>query len=361
MPIQSTTQKVTDLSPDGSTKFFLLVDILEQAYKKDEAATVRILDVGGGSRFLQQQLKTSGLQYELTVLDIIPKPDDIEVPYIHADITDNDIPNDSFDVVLSTDVLEHVPESGKRKFVEECLRISKDLCIIAGPFMTDGVDRAEVIVNDFNKQLFGSGQDWLEEHLFYGKPRLEMFYDILEAQKIPHHEFGSQSLMTWLLNTQTNLLEAKLGLDTNAHRKLNRQYNRDYLMMNEFQSPTYRQFVVMYKDAAKQPLVDVTRYTDKGADGDRISVYVGGLMRLYADRIDRAQDNERRLTEANAKASDDIARLTELCKAQERTIEDQSRTLAKLRPLLNVIHSKPVEGVRRLAGAKKFRSNNDEQ
>jgi predicted HTH domain antitoxin len=353
MPTQSTTQKVTDLSPDGSTKFFLLADLLLQLYRKDEV--VRILDVGGGSRFFQQQLKASGLQYTLTVIDIIPKPEDLAVPYIQADVTQNDLADSSFDVVLGTDVLEHVPDAKKRQFVEECLRIAKDVSIIAGPFMTNGVDKAERQVNDLNKKLFGSGQDWLEEHLELGKPRLEMFQEILERRGIAYHEFGSQNLVTWLLNTHTNLIDAKLGLDAERHVAVNRLYNTHFMSMNEFQEPTYRRFIVMYKNAKKAGLVKPEKYKTTPIDGDKIAEYTSEVIDLYANRIidltaQRADmQREKEAIEAHSR------RLDKLREAHEKTIAEQSATLQKLEPLLRIAKSGPVRAIRRLHKRKNSR------
>ncbi len=348
MPNQSIIQKVGDLSPDGSTKFYLLADILQQLYKNNQ--TIRILDVGGGSRYFQQQLKTAKLSYELTVIDIIPKTDDIKVPYIHADVTDNDLADNSFDVVLGTDVLEHVPEDRKEKFVRECLRIAKDVCIIAGPFMTNGVDKAEVIVNDFNKSLFGSGQDWLEEHLELGKPRLEMFYDILKEVNIPYDEFGSQNLVTWLLNTHTNLIDAKIGLDGSKHLSANRYYNAHIVAMNEFQAPTYRQFVIMYKDRTKQAQLDISRYIDNSIDGDAVAEYTSRIVALYTDRIKQLSAQTAELEKERLRLAEHAQRLDEMRVVNEQTIADQALTLNKLRPVLRVLRSKPAEVIKRAAG-----------
>lgn len=346
MPTQSNTQNVSDLSPDGSTKFFILADLLQQLYQKDRL--VRILDVGGGSRYFQQQLKTSGLTYELTVIDIIPKPDDIKVPYIQADVTDNDLADNGFDVVLGTDVLEHVPQSGKRKFVEECLRIAKDVFIIAGPFMTNGVDTAERRVNDLNKALFGSGQDWLEEHLELGKPQLTMVHEVAEQHGASYQEFGSQNLVTWLLNTHTNLVDAKLGLDAEEHNKLNRFYNQNFMAMNEFQAPGYRQFVIVYKDQKKQSLINIDKYLSSPVDGDKVAEYTSRLVRLYADRVMEAIKQQANLQHQYDELAAHAQRLDELRVTHEKVIGEQAATLQKLRPLLRLARSKPVRALRKL-------------
>ncbi len=108
--------KVDDLSPDGYSRFFLLADTLKQVYAKEDKS-ITILDVGGGSEFFDQQLSKSGLKYELTVIDIIPRPANMNVTYIQGDATNMDLEDASYDVVVSTDVLEHIPEKVSRHFL----------------------------------------------------------------------------------------------------------------------------------------------------------------------------------------------------------------------------------------------------
>src|SRR5690242_20251309 len=132
------TSDPLSLGPDGYSRFFVIVGLLETFYK-DSTRTIRILDVGGCSPFLGDLLKKSPLKTDLTVLDILPKPDDVTATYIQADATKTDLPDGAYDVVVSTDTLEHIPPKGKDAFVKACARLAKDVCIIAAPFETTGV------------------------------------------------------------------------------------------------------------------------------------------------------------------------------------------------------------------------------
>lgn len=330
--------KVDELSPDGFSRFYILIDILRELYAS-RRTPITILDVGGGSEFMQQQLDALGLQYELTIIDIIERPKRVNTTYVQGDATAMTFPDDSFDVVLSTDVLEHVFPKKKQAFLNECLRVSKDVCIIAAPFETEGVHEAEVVVNEFNKKLFGTGQDWLEEHLNYGKPTREMFLKTLRKQKVPFTEFGTQNLAVWLLNTHLNLIDAKLGLPTKAHVAINRFYNQNILEMGEFQAPTYRHFFIMYTGASFKRRFDASRYEQAQTDHKKTSQYTSDLLNLTAQRIAEQQKTIQKL-EADQKTLRQQAH--EKRSELEATIANQQETLKKMEPVLKLAHNRVI-------------------
>lgn len=344
--------EVNNLSPDGFSRFFMLADILRDAYK-GATRKIQILDVGGGSEFMQQVLDTIAVPYELTILDIIERPKKIKATYIQGDATKMNFSDSSFDVVLSTDVLEHVVSEGKQAFLDECLRVSKSLCIIAAPFDTPGVTAAEVVVNEFNKKQFGVGQAWLEEHLKYGKPTMNMFIDTLRKNKIQYFEFGTQNITTWLLNTHLNLIEAKIGLGNKRHSMVNQYYNKNILEMNEFSGPTYRHFFVMFLDPSLERNVSVEKYTNNSINYDKTAKYTNMLMDLIADRITK-------LTQEKQVFETIISNLHEEIKKHEyresdlhNIIEKQEYILDKLEPLLRVAKIPVIKKAYALLGKQK--------
>jgi SAM-dependent methyltransferase len=349
--------KVSELSPDGYSRFFFLVDILKQIYGP-QAKKIRILDVGGGSEFFEQQLKKTELVFELTILDIIPRPAGIKVAYIQGDATNMELDDRSYDVVVSTDVLEHIPEKGKKAFLEECLRVAKEVCIVAGPLATDGVNDAEITVNNFNKKLFGVGQDWLEEHFLYGKPKPSLFLETLTAKHVPYDDFGTQNITTWLLNTHINLIDAKLGLDHAEHIKVNRYYDENIMQMNEFMAPTYRHFFVMYKDPSKQRAFNPRDYTDNGVNYTMVATYTNMLMGLFVQKIGQLDNSNLALT----KEVQNIQKRQRLAEQENRELrlinQDQAALLKKLAPVIKVMQSRPAQATYRFLHNKNEGANN---
>jgi len=277
------SSKVQDLTPDGYTRYHIIVDVLKKLAKKSEKIT--ILDVGGSSNYMEQQLNESGLGFDLTVIDVLPKPKGLKAKYIKADATKMPFPDGHFDFVITTDVLEHIPQNKKDAFVTECLRVAKKNCIIAGPFETEGVTKAEELTNDLNIMLFGSGQNWLEEHFENGKPILKQVQKIIENKGYDYVVFGSQNLAVWTLNTHLNLLHAKYGLPAKNFIAANRFYAENIEKMNEFQEPTYRKYIVVSKEKTAATRVTeeyVKTLTMAQPDYEKYVEYLHKLLELPA-------------------------------------------------------------------------------
>ena len=70
----STTKddRYLELNPDAFTRFYICKEILKKDFGKKP---IKILDVGGGSKYFRSALLQDKLPYELTVIDILPKPE----------------------------------------------------------------------------------------------------------------------------------------------------------------------------------------------------------------------------------------------------------------------------------------------
>ncbi len=272
----------TSLPPDGYSRFFVIVKILQQTYKTKNQ-TLKILDVGGCSPYLYECLLNSGLKFDLTIVDILPKPKSIKGKYIQEDITQSQLPSDSFDVVVSTDVLEHIPIDLKQKFVNACVNLSKDLIILAAPFDTPGVDSAEHLVNDFNKKLFGVGQDWLEEHFEFTKPSIDLVSKTLDKTKYPYDHFGANNLYSWTLSAHVNLMDARVGFNKKKLKEIRQTYNANLSESIEFTEPSYRHFFVVFKNQLLQDKNIVNKIANS-INQEHYANYVHGLMELVFNR-----------------------------------------------------------------------------
>lgn len=340
------SRRVNHLSPDGYSRFFILTDIIKRVYG-DGSTTLSILDVGGGSEYMKQQLDKMNIPYDLTVIDILPKPLHMKGRYVQGDATQMPFDTAQFDVVVSTDVLEHVPDAGKDKFVKECVRVSKDLFILAAPFETEGVTEAETEVNNFNIKLFGSPQNWLDEHLRLGKPKLANVKNILESEGVHYVNFGTQNLTTWILNTHLNLIDAKLGLSAKKHLALNLFYNDNFYSMNEFVGPTYRHFFVATKQLSSQKRIKDDLYSKYVPDHTLYAQYISQMFTLLSDRISEIRTLETKIVKTERELMTAHGQLNNL----NEVIRSQAARLEEAAPLLKVADSRPVQAIRTIKHA----------
>jgi hypothetical protein len=138
----------------------------------------RVLDVGDAAGYLHSFLG----DVDLIGLDLRVQPERLEGSIaVEADGARLPFPDRSFDAVISSDVLEHVPPAARAAFLTELSRVSADLVVVAAPFDTDGVAGVEDLVRRYAHLVTGSPQEQLEEHAACGLPDLALAQDVLGA------------------------------------------------------------------------------------------------------------------------------------------------------------------------------------
>jgi SAM-dependent methyltransferase len=83
----------------------------------------------------------------------------------------------SFDAVLASDVLEHVPPDKRRAVIGEALRVARKVVVIGYPCGPDAHSLDERLRADYlrrNRPI----PDWLEEHMLYPFPTEDLFLDL---------------------------------------------------------------------------------------------------------------------------------------------------------------------------------------
>jgi hypothetical protein len=276
------------LSPDGYSRFYVICRIIEQ-YFKGHRGQIRILDVGGCSPYLFEVLSGTSLDFSLTILDMLPKPkemDGLGIEYIQGDATSSGVARGVYDVVVSTDTMEHIDKDKKDDFLKGCVAIAKELCIIAAPFETEGVDEAERLVNDFNKKLFGEGQPWLEEHFAYTKPNLEQSCKVLDSIAVEYEHFGTNNIYSWVYSSHLNLIQAKLGLQYDGMRRIYQSYNSMLDKSIEFTEPTYRHFLVAYKHTRSKAAPRIQHLFSGVPNSDVFAKYLHDMAVVVTDRLE---------------------------------------------------------------------------
>ncbi|MCR4277979.1 MAG: class I SAM-dependent methyltransferase [Candidatus Berkelbacteria bacterium] len=240
------SEEYLQLNPDAFTRFFICKEILKRDFGKNP---IKLLDVGGGSKYFRSALKQDKLPYELTVLDILPPPKETRgYSYIQGDATKMEFNDNSFDAVVSMDVLEHVSDEKKPDFLQECYRVARELVIIAAPFESVETTQAETIANDFFHSQHERNHPWLIEHFEQNKPTSELMESEVKKFGCPYIQFESNHLQAWLKLILTNFVSEAL-VDPTGVRAINQFYNENLLRLGDFTAPGYRHFYVLYKNA----------------------------------------------------------------------------------------------------------------
>jgi|GEM_PF-1642808 len=102
------------------------------------------------------------------------------------------------DAAVSSDALEHVPESERQAFLCELSRVS-DLVVLAAPFDTPGVAAAENFVQEYVRAITGATQDQLEEHAANGLPSLDGTVAVFREAGFDVAVTGNGNLSDWLV------------------------------------------------------------------------------------------------------------------------------------------------------------------
>ncbi|MFQ5739698.1 MAG: methyltransferase domain-containing protein [Acidobacteriota bacterium] len=153
-------------------------------------------------------------------------------------------PDQSFDLVLSLDVLEHLPEGRRELFFSELDRLSRNWILLGAPFSTPEVDEVE---QQFSKTLM-STRPFLQQHLEFGLPRASQVDDFFRLQRGYHlYALPNGYLPRWILMQALTQLYFSLH-DAPAFQQISRLYNQTFFAHDQCQ-PCYRTLFLIGKSS----------------------------------------------------------------------------------------------------------------
>jgi ubiquinone/menaquinone biosynthesis C-methylase UbiE len=204
-----------------------------------------VLDVGGAKGFIQLFIKNAEAVVLDRAMDDMPNS-------LRYDGNALPFPDQSFDVVVSIDTLEHVPPDQRSGFIKELCRVSTHGVILACPFDEQHVDEADSIIRDFSITQLGKADRFLSEHEEFSLPNREAIHSVFTENGFSVAEFPNGYLPRWVVMQMATFA---MGVSPELHEArahLNAIYNKTYYPADNC-SPAYR-YVML---ATKKP-VDVT-------------------------------------------------------------------------------------------------------
>ena len=183
------------LNIDVKLRYLPLIRFIKKNKKEGES----ILEVGGGdigiSRFLDEKI---------TICDTCFKDREIssnKVISIYGDARKLPFKDNSYDFVLSSDMLEHIDEKDRKKAIREMLRVSRNY-VIAGVPCGEKSHIYEKRIFNFIKKLTGKEHKWLKEHVANGIPdekEIKSYFDDYNLVII-----NNANLNLWFINELFN-------------------------------------------------------------------------------------------------------------------------------------------------------------
>lgn len=236
-------------APFDQYQRYRLTSDLVQAMDTPGAAPLSVLDVGGS------HIDFWGRPHR-PIAEFLPGRQSVTL-----DVSRNPLPgylrgrgdalpfrNASFDVVCSVDVLEHVPPGARALVVRQTMRAARRAVILAAPFASPEVDRAEALVSGFISRACGYVQGQLHEHRELGWPDLAATVREIEAAGWTARVFGYGSVWRWVLMMVDKHAVQALSGSKPLQTRLDREYN-EQAFAHDRTPPCYRHFIVASPDA----------------------------------------------------------------------------------------------------------------
>jgi ubiquinone/menaquinone biosynthesis C-methylase UbiE/flagellin-specific chaperone FliS len=272
---------------DLYTRYFLIARLTDQVRIK---TPMRILDAGGGGGLLRSLLKKD----KIVVMDTLASSPD----YVLGDITHAPFESQSFDLVISTDVYEHIQPAKRAEAISEMLRLSKNFAILGAPFYSSEVEKAEVTANNFWLKATGEPHRWLREHIENKLPHENELESLMKKSGYEFYKFGTNNLFMWLILMLFSFHAERCQIPQDKLGEVWRFYNDNFADLGDFEEPTYRK---IYLIGNRGTLPKLSLYKDRRIDRLKqhrlTSLVFETILETSAQRISHIAELETSLQE----------------------------------------------------------------
>jgi SAM-dependent methyltransferase len=189
---------------------------------------------------------------DVAVLDVV----ECDLPgYIRGDGAALDFDDAHFDLVISADTLEHIPQPRRAAFWRELLRVARHGVILLAPFGTREVEAAETLLYEYIKVELHAEHQQLKEHREYVLPRLNDWLQFLQQEGIRAQSYPTGYLHAWLGMMLMKHVLLRIDPGPEAQHLVDSYYNQSFFT-TERRNPAYRHLIVAEKTAGLVDAVD---------------------------------------------------------------------------------------------------------
>ena len=119
--------------------------------------------------------------------------------YVQGDGAHLPFKDNSFDVVVTSDVYEHVPPEIRERFLDNLLRVSRGYVILGAPFYSERNALAERMAYEYVRKVLHARHHQLQEHIENRLPDPVQFNGWLKARGLDYTTFDGGDLNSWLM------------------------------------------------------------------------------------------------------------------------------------------------------------------
>ena len=177
---------------DHYSRYRYVTDLRQQAFGPDP---IRLLDVGDPFGHVGELFPAD----HTVSLDLFTEGDAaVGHQRVIGSGTASPFPDRSFDLVVTHDTFEHIPEPERARFVAELLRVGRGPVLLVAPFADVRTELCERLVAGYFVARTGQPLPPLQEHRACGLPSLEALLALAGELDAPAEVYGDLWLDHWL-------------------------------------------------------------------------------------------------------------------------------------------------------------------
>lgn len=242
-------REITSLPPDLYSRNHIIAQLASIITQQE---TMKVLDVGGYGAELHRFFPENT---DFTLLDLKEAPADIEssnIKYIRSNAQKIPFSDKNFDVVVCTDVLEHIDKPFRAPVIRELARVAKKLVILGVPADNGSglILSAEKYVRDQFIRNAGIDHPFLMEHAEYGLPDEDKVEGVLIKEVLSYIKIREGNLMNWFIQQLYGGSFQGISAEMSEYEgTFNKFFNEHLFELGNLRAPTYRTFYCISKEA----------------------------------------------------------------------------------------------------------------